>query len=83
MGDAVDTEMASANGEMGVVSWLKRTVSMVKVVRWALEYCAGYLSGTLLIVALPLEAGCQDAKTPRFEVPGIVSISLGIFSSFP
>lgn len=56
--------MAKADGDGGVVSVLKSSVLMVKIVRWAVGCCAGYV--VHIVVASPLEAECQDAKTPNF-----------------
>lgn len=43
MGEAVDKEMASANGDGVAISWLGPRLSMVKIVRWARGCCAGCL----------------------------------------
>ena len=43
MGEAVDKEMASAKRDRGVFSWLRSSLSMVKIVGCAVGYCAEYL----------------------------------------
>lgn len=66
VGEVVDKEMASANGDRGVVSWLRSSLSMVRIVRGAVAIVRWEFNltrGTLILSShRRLDVECQDAK---------------------